>query len=243
MKSAGTIVHESAPASQIAAAGPVTITPQPTVARFQDLVFPLPHLYGIYAINSGRLFELEALPGQAPDPRVAVSAAIRRTSHTILPDGRVAFLVFRRDMATSISERVSVRIVAKIKRSVADPGDEPRRAGQENEWAIRNIAVDFRVAPVDHNKEMVLLLPENSDFAFPSGRYALVLKGQAYDFTVGGPITDPAQCLERVEAANGNFFHECQQAPAGTAGSSLQEPPINPRLSKRSRQGEVHARR
>ena len=185
-----TIVHEGAPVGQVAAAGPVTITPQPTVARFQDLVFPLPHLYGIYVINSGRLFELEALPGQAPDPRVAVSAAIRRTSHTVLPDGRVAFLLFRRDMATNISERVSVRVVAKINRSATDPGDEPQGAGQGSEWAIRNIAVDFRVAPVEHNKEMVLLLPENSDFAFPSGRYALVLKGQAYDFTVGGPITD-----------------------------------------------------
>ena len=58
-----TIVHEVAPIGQIAAPGPVTITPQPTVARFQDLVFPLPHLYGIYVINSGRLFELEALAG------------------------------------------------------------------------------------------------------------------------------------------------------------------------------------
>jgi len=43
----------------------------------------------------------------------------------------------------------------------------------------------------------------------PAGRYALVIKGQAYDFTVAGPITEAAQCLERVDAANGTFYSEC----------------------------------
>lgn len=46
--------------------------------------------------------------------------------------------------------------------------------------------------------------------AFPAGRYSLVLKGQAFDFTVSGPITDPAHCLERTEAANGAYYSECQ---------------------------------
>ena len=40
----------------------------------------------------------------------------------------------------------------------------------------------------------------------PAGRYALVIKGQAYDFTVAGPITDAAQCLERVDAATARFI-------------------------------------
>jgi len=43
------------------------------------------------------------------------------------------------------------------------------------------------------------------------GRYALVLKGQAYDFNVAGQITDPKQCLERMAATNGQFYSECQK--------------------------------
>jgi hypothetical protein len=38
----------------------------------------------------------------------------------------------------------------------------------------------------------------------------VVLKGQAYGFTVAGRITDPVQCLERTEAANGAFYSECR---------------------------------
>ena len=42
----------------------------------------------------------------------------------------------------------------------------------------------------------------NPQFALAPGRYVLVLKGQAYDFTVAGTITEAAQCLERFEAAS-----------------------------------------
>jgi hypothetical protein len=64
---------------------------------------------------------------------------------------------------------------------------------------------------VSENPEMLIFRPEEPDFVFPSGRYGLVLKGQAYDFTVAGPIIDPAQCLERIEAANGAFYTECRK--------------------------------
>ncbi len=124
------------------------------------------------------------------------------------------------------------------------PAAEQHAASAENTWTIRNIAVDFRVAPVEHNKEMVVLLSEKSDFTFPAGRYALILKGQAYDFTVAGPITDPAQCLERVEAANGGFFHECQPPQEKPAVVSSQEPPpLAARTASKSRRpAELHAR-
>ena len=46
-----------------------------------------------------------------------------------------------------------------------------------------------------------------------SGRYVLVLKRQGYDFTVAGKITDPNQCLERTEAANGSFYSPCSKIP------------------------------
>jgi len=53
--------------------------------------------------------------------------------------------------------------------------------------------------------------PESSDFVLAPGRYAMVIKDLAYDFTVAGESTDPAHCLERTEAANGNFYSECHK--------------------------------
>ena len=80
----------------------------------------------------------------------------------------------------------------------------------EDTWTVRSNSYDFRVAPIGENSEMLVIRPENADFVLPAGRYGLVLKGQAYDFTVAGPITDPIQCLERIEAANGAFYSECR---------------------------------
>jgi hypothetical protein len=79
----------------------------------------------------------------------------------------------------------------------------------------------------------VLLRPGNADFVFSPGRYALVLKGQAYDFTIDGPITEPAQCLERIEAANGSFYHACQQSEAEAVLPLQEDPPSSPRLTPR----------
>ena len=77
-------------------------------------------------------------------------------------------------------------------------------------WTIRSISHDFRVAPVPENPEMLMIRPENSEFVLSPGRYGLVLKGQAYDFTIAGNVIDSAHCLERVEAANGTFYSECK---------------------------------
>jgi hypothetical protein len=55
-----------------------------------------------------------------------------------------------------------------------------------------------------------VIRPEDANFSFPAGRYALALKGQAYDFTVAGAVTETAQCIERVEAVNGTFYAECR---------------------------------
>ena len=206
------LFQDNTSVAEVVASKPTGILPRFALARLQDLRFPLPELYGVYAINRGKLFELETLPGQVPDPRIAMSAAISRPSRTTVSDGHIAFVVFRRDVAENISERVSIRVVAKIKRAMPDPNTVAGDA-----WTICNVALDFRVAPIDQNKDMVLLRPESPDFTLPAGRYALVIKGQAYDFTVDGPITDPGQCLERVEGANGSFFHECQPEVIATA--------------------------
>jgi hypothetical protein len=187
------------------------IQPQPNAAKPQSSGLPLPSVYGVYAISSGQLYELEALPGRVPDQRVFMSTAINKPAPTILPDGRIVFIVFRRDVVTSAPDRVAVRVVAKVMRAMTFDAGKPSTTRVDDAWAVRSNSYEFRVAPLSENPEMLVIRPENSDFAFPAGRYAMVLKGQGYDFTVSGAITEAAQCLERVEAANGTFYTECRK--------------------------------
>ena len=174
--------------------------------------FPLPSLYGVYAVNDGKLYELDALPGRMPDQRIFMSALITKPSHTIIPDGHVSFVAFRRDLATSAPDRVSVRVIAKVMRALTiNAGGKAQLASVDDAWAIRNVAYDFRVAPLPENPEMIVLRPERSDFVLSAGRYAMVLNGVSYDFTVAGDITDAVQCLERTVASNGTFYVECRK--------------------------------
>jgi hypothetical protein len=196
-------------------------TPEPTATSTSVPVAPPPHkeepaqlmprVYGTYAISNGELFELEALPGRAPDARIALSAVVTKTSRTILPDGRVSFVAYRRDFAASAPERASVRVIAKIARAVSfNSGGKAQQSGVDDEWIMRNISFPFRVAPVESKPEMLALEAE-SDPALPAGRYGLVINGIAYDFSVAGDVTDPGQCLERVAAANGTFYSPCRK--------------------------------
>jgi hypothetical protein len=188
------------------------------VADPHQVRLPLPNVYGVYAISNGQLHELDMLPGRVPDQRVHISAAIKKPSHTILADGRVVFVAYRRDLMTSAPDRVSVRAVAKIMRSMTvDANGKADTATLEDVWTIRSVSYQFRVAPVAEDSEMFVFRPEISDFVFPAGRYALVVNGQAYDFTVAGTITEAAQCLERTEAANGTFYSECNRDQRRTA--------------------------
>jgi hypothetical protein len=173
---------------------------------------PLPNVYGVYAVTGGHLYELQALAGRVPDQRVFMSTPIKTSSHTTLPNGRIAFIIYRREAANSAPERVTVRVVARVRRAMTFNKGQAKTTNIEDSWIIRNVSYDFRVAPVSENSEMLLMLPENPDFVFPAGRYGLVIKGQAYDFTVAGPITETAQCLEGVEASNGTFYSECRQS-------------------------------
>jgi hypothetical protein len=173
---------------------------------------PLPQVYGVYAISDGQLHQLDVLPGRAPDPRVLISAAITKASQTTVRNGRVVFVAYRRDLLTSAPDRVSVRVVAKIMRAMSfSTKGSADTAALEDVWAIRNVSYPFTVAPIPENSEMLVFRPEPSNFVLPAGRYALVLNGQAYDFTVAGTITEAAQCLERFEAANGTFYSECNR--------------------------------
>ncbi len=172
---------------------------------------PLPSVYGIYSVSAGRLHELEPLAvGRVPDQRVFMSTPIKTPSRTVLPDGRTEFIIYRRDIANNAPDRITVRVIARVQRAMTfNTAGQASTTDVDDSWTIRNVSYDFRVAPLGESSEMLAIRPEKEDFVLPAGRYALVVKGQAYDFTVAGPITDAAQCLERVGAANGTFYSEC----------------------------------
>jgi hypothetical protein len=190
------------PKSAPTAVDPKPVAPSPTV----------PTAFGIYAVSDGKLHELDVLPGRAPDPRIAISSIITANSRTMLPDGRVAFVIYRRDSATNAPDRAEVRLVARIEREASfnKDGKQVVTAVDDN-WVIRNISMPYRTAPKKDNPEMYEVLSENPDAPLAPGRYALVLKGLAYDFSVAGPVTDPRQCLERLVATNGRFYSECKK--------------------------------
>ena len=94
------------------------LEPSPASLSSQSTGFPLPNAYGVYAVNDGQLHELEPLAGRVPDQRVFMSTPIRTASRTTLPDGRVAFIVYRRDVASSAPDRVAVRVIAKVMRTM-----------------------------------------------------------------------------------------------------------------------------
>jgi hypothetical protein len=141
-----------------------------------------------------------------------MSAAIKTASHTTIANGHVSFLAYRRDLATSAPDRVAVRVIAKVKRSLAiDAAGKAQVSAVDDTWAIRNTSYEFRVSPLPDSTEMLLLRPEDPDFVLPAGRYAMVLNGLSYDFAVTGDVTESAQCLERTVAANGTFYSECRK--------------------------------
>lgn len=171
--------------------------------------FPLPATYGVYALNNDKLVELDKFSIRVPDPRVLISPEIREPSRVTLPDGKVSFVVFRRDLANGAPEKVAVRVVAKIAREMTFTDGKASTNTVENLWRIRNNAFDFRVSPLGDNRDLIAIKPD-TDFVFPAGRYALVLNGQGYDFSVAGPITSSLQCLERIETVNGAMYSECR---------------------------------
>jgi hypothetical protein len=172
---------------------------------------PMPSAYGIYAISNGQLTELDLLPIKVPDQRIAISSPISTPSRAHLPIGQLQFVVFRRDLASDAPDRVAVRVVAQVKRALTfDSAGKPAVTKIDDSWVVRGNSYQMRVAPVLDNPEMILIRPEHAEFVFPAGRYALVLKNVAYDFTLDGPISDTAHCLERTDALNSPIYTECR---------------------------------
>jgi hypothetical protein len=171
----------------------------------------LPSEYGAFALSNGRLTELELLSMKIPDPRVAISPVISTPSRTHLPVGKLEFVLFRRDLASAVPERVSLRIIARVVRALKfDSAGRPMTAAIDDAWVIRSNSYPMRVAPIADNPEMILVRPEQSDLSLPAGRYALVLKGIAYDFSLDGPTADAAHCLERTDALGSPIYTECR---------------------------------
>jgi hypothetical protein len=176
-----------------------------------SLPFPLPSDYGVYALANAELTELQLLSEQVPDKRVAISTPINQPSRTTLPDGKAKFLVFRRDLAGNALDRIEVRVVARVARALIFDSKGKPSSAPVDAWNIRNLSYEFKVRPVAAHPEMLLVQPKDADFTLPAGRYILALKNQGYDFTVAGKVTDPSQCLERTDAANGSFYADCQK--------------------------------
>ena len=209
--------HQTAPPSTaVAAATAATETaiigeahsslPQP--APQPMLPFPLPKTYGVYVGSKSQLTELQPLPIKVPDPRIRLSAEIKEPSRAIVGDGKLAFVVFRRDLVNSAPQTASVRVVARVARQMRVVDGKAMVSPIEGAWRIRSKAYDFKVSPLEGHREMIVIQPDAA-FVFPAGRYALVLNGNGYDFTVPGPVTSPEQCLEQAEMLNGTVLSEC----------------------------------
>jgi hypothetical protein len=187
--------------------------PPPSMPSPQATVdgIPLPHAYGVYAVDRKNLVNLGLLPIRVPDRRVGMSALISTPSDGTLSDGRLRFIAFRRDLINNAPDTVMVRVVARVMHALTF--DAQGKATIKNialSWAVRSNAYEMKVSPIAGQPEMILIEPAKADFSFPAGRYALVLPNAAYDFTVAGRITDAAHCLERTDALNMPVYNECR---------------------------------
>jgi hypothetical protein len=152
------------------------------------------------------------LQGRVLDPRVAISAAITRPSETTVLDGHIRFIVFQRDTPPDAFDAVEVRVVARVRQAMNfDATGKPVMSSNDDNWVVRNIAIPCRASPVKDEPQMFEIKPRDPDMEFSPGRYALVIKGRGFDFSVAGNVTDKKQCLTRLVAANGTFYSECQK--------------------------------
>lgn len=189
--------------------------PQLPLATLADhsLAFEMPETYGVYAVSDGHLTPLDPLPVRIPDARVSISSPVSKPAPAPLASGNLQFAVYHRELATNVPESASVRVVAKVMQATTFVNGKPKAAAVDDTWAVRGGSIDFRIAPVAANKEMVLIRPADPAFTLSPGRYVLVFRNQAYDFSVAGAITDTAQCLERSDLQDRSVYSECRELP------------------------------
>jgi hypothetical protein len=201
-----------------AVATQLNVSASPLGAGAQALGFSLPSVYGVYAVSEGKLHALDPLQLKVPDPRVAISAIIPNPSRVKIPDGKVQFVIFRRDLISSAPTEVFVRVVARVAREMKfNEAGRAMTTNIDDQWAIRSKSYEFSVVPLGDNPEMIVLHPADPQLILSPGRYALVVAGKGYDFTVDGQVTDTAQCLERTDVIGGAVYSECRTLPSQLA--------------------------
>ena len=191
---------------------PLTIAPPPTAPAEAAPPFPRPAAYGVYAVRDNQLIELEQVAATPVDPRTPDQLQIVKPGRIVSATAKLAFVAFRPDLAANAPEKVSVRIAARIAHTMSfnSAGMAVVTAPATDTWLIRNQGYDLRATPMRENAEMVMLRPENPEFAFPPGRYELMIGGQAYDFVIAGEVSDAAHCVEGVVTVRGPAFYECK---------------------------------
>ena len=141
-------------------------------------------------------------------------APITKPAPAPVTNGTPLFVVYHRELATNVPENASVRVFAKVMQASTFVGGKPKPIPVEDTWAVRGGAIDLRIAPVAANKEMILIRPADPNFTLSPGRYVLMFKNQAYDFSVAGTVSDTAHCLERSDLQDGSVYSECRELPA-----------------------------
>jgi hypothetical protein len=187
--------------SNVVAVAPFTAAP---------VSFPRPTSYGVYAISDNRLINLQQVHATPVDRRVGNQLQILEPGVSVIAPGTLTFLVFRRDLVSNAPEKVPLRIAARVARSMNfdSAGRAVMTTPATETWIIRDQGYNLRVSPI--NAEMVMLRSEDLKSSFSSGRYELMLGGQAYDFVVAGQVNDPAHCVEGVATVRGLVFYECK---------------------------------
>jgi hypothetical protein len=173
------------------------------------LPFPVPTSFGIYVLNNNKLVELQALPINVPDPRVALSAEIKTPSTVTISDHKPAFILFRRDLLNNAPQKVILRVVARMARETKVVNGKPVITKIEGAWRIRDVSHELKISPIAGQREMVMARLDD-EVSLPAGRFALVVNRLGYDFTIDGPDQAPESCLEGFEAANGTVFTQCR---------------------------------
>jgi hypothetical protein len=169
----------------------------------------LPTSFGIYVLSDNKLTELEALPINIPDLRIALSAEIKKPSTVTISDGKPAFIIFRRDLLNNAPQKVLLRVIARVARETKIVNGKAAITKIEGAWRIRDISRELKISPIAGQREMVIARLDDDVF-LAAGRFALVLNRVGYDFTINGPVQAPEFCLEGFEAANGSVFSQCR---------------------------------
>jgi hypothetical protein len=191
---------------------PLATAPLPAAPAEAALPFPRPAAYGVYAIRDNQLIELEQVQATPVDPRTPDQLQIVKPGRIVSATAKLTFVVFRPDLISGAPEKVSVRIAARIAHTMNfnSAGKAVVTTPATDTWLIRDQGYDLRAMPMRESAEMVMLRLENAEFAFPPGRYELMLGAQAYDFVIAGEVTDPAHCVEGIVTVRGLAFYECK---------------------------------